>query len=188
VIAEDRTIRAVSPASVEVLQFLASHYRTSSAGAVALAVLVSTTNEALDRPGLGRSGRSLLHGRRWPWLATNCELVHIEAFGAFVNVARAAARADRGTHRAQSERRPQAAMMIGENADQFGSSNNWSMRSTSSSESMPTPTSRVRRWASDNWNQRAPGDPPSITHTRPSFPTAVRPSARRRAGTCRPNV
>ena len=52
-IAEDRTIRAVSPASVEVLQFLASRYRTSSAGAVALAVLSIDDQRSTRPPWLG---------------------------------------------------------------------------------------------------------------------------------------
>jgi hypothetical protein len=59
--------------------------------------------------------------------------------------------------------------MIGENADQCGSSKKSSMRSTSSSVSLPSPTSRVRRWSRDNRNQRAPGEPPSITQTRPQL-------------------
>jgi hypothetical protein len=54
--------------------------------------------------------------------------------------------------------------------------------------SMPEPTRRERRWASDSRNQRAPGEPPSITQTRPSFPTSCRPNARNRAGKCRPRL
>src|SRR5262249_5426002 len=60
--------------------------------------------------------------------------------------------------------RPQHATMIGENAAQPGSANNSSMRSTSASDMPPSPTSHPRSWRMDNANQRAPGDPPSMTN------------------------
>src|SRR5579883_550613 len=82
--------------------------------------------------------------------------------------------------------RPHAPMMIGEKAAKPGSSNRRSISSTSASLSRPGPTSWPRKWASDSLNQRAPGEPASMTQTRPSLPTSRSPWARSRSGSRRP--
>jgi hypothetical protein len=51
-------------------------------------------------------------------------------------------------------------MMIGETAEQVGSSKSSRLWSTASSVSMPAPTSRVRAWASDHRTRGHPPPPP----------------------------